>query len=82
MVTFHPGEKLPWNLRASSFSVYTAHAADMVYYLLHPMGMAATLGVTASDATPSAVRPSLGLCIHADMQAVTACVSHPQVGNI
>ncbi|XP_072031129.1 intermembrane lipid transfer protein VPS13B-like isoform X1 [Amphiura filiformis] len=73
------GEKLPWNLRASNFSVYTAHSPHILYYLLHPMGMAATLGVTASAATPSAVRPSLGLCIHADMQAVTTCVSHPQM---
>ena len=76
---FTAGEKLPWNVRTTNVSVYTVHTLCTVYYLLHPMGMAATLGVTASNLTPSTTRPSLGLCIHADMQAVLFSCSQPQV---
>ncbi|XP_022088777.1 vacuolar protein sorting-associated protein 13B-like isoform X2 [Acanthaster planci] len=74
------GEKLPWSVKVSHFSMYTIHPSEGPYYLLKPLILSATVGVTSSHAErPASGRPGLGLCVHADMQEIQMVCSKPQV---
>ncbi|XP_038051923.1 vacuolar protein sorting-associated protein 13B-like [Patiria miniata] len=74
------GEKLPWSVKASNFSMYTIHSDEGPYYLLKPLVLSATVGVTSSHSGRAAkARPGLGLCVHADMQEIQMACSKSQV---
>nr|XP_002741992.1 PREDICTED: vacuolar protein sorting-associated protein 13B-like [Saccoglossus kowalevskii] len=76
------GDKLPWSISFTNFSCYTILDSQRVYYMVKPMGVTSTLAVSTVDGTPSGIKSTLGLCLHADMQAVMLNCSHEQVNLI
>lgn len=71
---------MPWSVKMDNFSIYTVHRSERVHQLLKPSSLNATLAVTTKYRLPVADSLSLlGLCVHADMQAVDMLFVAPQV---
>ncbi|XP_070535266.1 intermembrane lipid transfer protein VPS13B-like [Ptychodera flava] len=73
------GDKLPWSTSFTNFSCYTLLDSQRVYYLVKPMAVTSTVAVSTVGSSPSSGKTSLGLCVHADMQAVVLNCSNKQV---
>ncbi|XP_071944934.1 intermembrane lipid transfer protein VPS13B-like [Antedon mediterranea] len=72
------GQKFPWSISATSFSLYTLHPQSTALYLLEPMSINSTLAVTSSAGTLS-TKNVFGFCLHSDMKTVKVNCSKPQV---
>ena len=77
------GDKLPWSVKLDNFSIYSVHRSEQVNHLLRPSSMQATLAVTTKYRVPAACDSlsQIGMCVHADMQAVEVILVEQQVCN-
>ena len=76
------GEKLPWSVHMTNFSVYSLQVPQRAFYVVKPSSLSATLAVTTKYSPPVSDNiSSLAFCVHSDMNPISAACNNDQVAH-